>query len=328
MMKRREFIGLLGGAALAWPLAARAQQTGVPIIGYLDPGIREPNAELVSAFRGGLAESGYVEGQNVAIEYRWASAQYDRLPVLAADLVSRKVAVIAAMNGVPTALAAKAATATVPIVFFVGVDPVAFRIVESLNRPGGNITGVTGLGTELGPKRLEMLNALRPAATLFAMLVNPSNAAAVTQSRDVQMAASALGLRLEVQHASTDRDLEAAFTALAQIGVGGVVIGADGFMNSRTDQIAALGLRHLIPTVYQYRGFVAAGGLMSYGGSITASYRLVGGYAGRVLKGEKPGDLPVQRSTKVELFINLKTARALGLDVPPSILARADEVIE
>jgi len=328
MRNRREFITLLGGATIAWPLAAWGQQIGVPIVGYLDAGFREPNGELVSAFRNGLAETGYVEGQNVAIEYRWADGQYGRLPELAADLITRKVAVIAATNGVPTALAAKAATATIPIVFFVGVDPVAFKIVKSLNQPGGNITGVTGLGTELGPKRLEILHELRPAATLFAMLVNPSNAASVTQSRDVQMAASALGLQLEVQHASTNRGLEAAFAALARMGAGGVVIGADGFMNSRTDQIAALGLRHLMPTVYQYRGFVTAGGLMSYGGSISESYRLVGGYVGRVLKGEKPSDLAVQRSTKVELFVNLKTAKTLGLEIPPTLLARADEVIE
>jgi len=327
-VRRREFIMLLGGAATTWPFAMRAEQIRVPIVGYLDPGAREPNGDLVSAFRRGLAETGYVEGQNVTIEYRWADAQYDRLPELATDLIIRNVAVIAATNGVPTALAAKAATTTIPIVFFVGVDPVAFKIVESLNRPGANITGVTGLGTELGPKRLEMLHALRPAATLFAVLVNPSNVAAVTQSRDVQMAASALGLRLEVLHASTDRDLEAAFAALAHMGVGGVVIGADGFMNSRINQIAALGLRHSIPTIYQYRGFVAAGGLMSYGGSITDSYRLVGGYVGRVLKGEKPGGLPVQQASKVELFMNLKTAKALGLDVPTTLLARADEVIE
>ena len=327
-MRRREFVRLLGGAAAAWPLTARAQQPDVPIVGYLDPGIREPNGELVSAFRRGLAESGYVEGQNVAIEYRWADTEYGRLPELATDLVARNVAVIAATNGVPTALAAQAATGTTPIVFFVGVDPVAFKIVESLNRPGGNITGVTGLGTELGPKRLEILHTLRPAATLFGMLVNPSNAAAVTQSRDVQNAAGALGLRVHVQNASTERDLELAFAALSQAGANGVVIGADGFMNSRTDQIAALGLRHSIPTVYQYRRFVASGGLMSYGGSITDAYRLVGGYVGRILKGEKAGNLPVQQSSKVELFINLKTAKALGVEVPLTLLARADEVIE
>ena len=326
-MKRREFITLIGSVA-AWPLAARGQETGVPVVGYLDPGNRAAHAELILAFRAGLAEEGYVEGRNVAIEYRWAEAQYDRLPELAADLVGRKVAVIAATNGIPAALAAKAATTRIPIVFFVGVDPVEFGIVPNLNRPGGNITGVTGLGTELGPKRLEILNVLRPAAKLFAVLVNPLNAAAVTQARELEAAAKTLGLRVEVQRASTDHDLETGFAALAQMGAGGVVIGADGFMNSRIDQIAALALRYSIPTVYQYRGFVAAGGLMSYGGSISEAYRLAGTYTGRILKGEKPADLPVKRSTKVELFINLKTAKALGLDVPPTLLARADEVIE
>jgi putative tryptophan/tyrosine transport system substrate-binding protein len=327
-VRRREFIALLGGAAAAWPAAAGAQQTGVPVVGYLDPGTPKPSAQLVSAFREGLAEGGYVEGRNLAVEYRWAEAQYDSLPELAAGLVARKVAVIAAMNGVPTALAAKAATSTIPIVFFVGVDPVAFGLVASLNRPGGNVTGVTGLGTELGPKRLEMLKTLRPAASWFAFVVNPSNAAAMTQSKDLQAAASSLGVRVEVQHAGTERDLETAFATLNQLGAGGVVIGADGFMNSRINQIAALALSYSMPTAYQYRAFAAAGGLMSYGGSITEAYSLVGRYVTRVLKGENPADLPVQQSTKVELIINLKTAKALGLDVPATLLARADEVIE
>jgi putative ABC transport system substrate-binding protein len=327
-MRRRDFIKVVAGSVAAWPLAARGQETSVPAVGYLDPGNRAVNAELIVAFRTGLAEEGYIERRNVTIEYRWAEAQYGRLQELAADLVARKVAVIAATNGIPTALAAKAATTTIPIVFFVGVDPVKFGIVPNLKQPGGNITGVIGLGTELGPKRLEILNTLRPTAKLFAVLVNPLNPAAMPQSMELEAAGNTLGLRVEVQRASTDHDLETAFAALAQMGAGGVVIGADGFMNSRIDQIAALALRYSIPTVYQYRSFVAAGGLMSYGGSISEAYRLVGTYAGRILKGEKPADLPVQQSTKVELFINLKTAKALGLNVPATLLARADEVIE
>jgi putative ABC transport system substrate-binding protein len=300
----------------------------MPVVGYLDPGNREQNVELVSAFRAGLAEKGFVEGQNVEIDYRWAEAQYARLPELAADLVAHRVSVIAATNGIPTVLAAKAATTKIPIVFFVGVDPVAFGLVASLNRPGGNVTGVTGLGTELGAKRLEFLHVLRPGASLFGLLINPANAAAPTQSRELQAAASTLGLRLEVLHASADRGLEEAFATLAQMGAGGVVLGADGFINSRFGQIAGLALRYSLPTVYQYRGFAAAGGLMSYGGSITEAYRLVGVYTGRIIQGESAAELPVQQSTKVELIINLKTAKALGLDVPATLLARADEVIE
>jgi putative ABC transport system substrate-binding protein len=312
----------------AWPLAAHAQQPALPVVGYLDPGAPEQNADVVAAFRKGLNEAGYVDGRNVTIEYRWANGRYDRLPALAADLVGRQVAIIAATNGIPAALAAKAATTTTPIVFYVGVDPVAFGIVASLNRPGGNVTGVTGLGTELGPKRLELLHALRPTSRVFAALVNPSNSASVTQSKDLQAAASALGLQLQILHANTDQDLDMAFETLVQIGAGGVIIGADGFMNSRFEQIAALAIRHAVPAIYQYRGFVAAGGIMSYGGSIIEAYRLVGVYTGRILKGETPADLPVQQTTRVEFFINLKTAKTLGLAVPEALLATADEVIE
>jgi len=325
-MRRREFIALVTGVA-AWPLAARAQPV-TPVVGYLDPGSAEQNAESVAAFRNGLGQAGYVEGSNVAIEYRWADTQYDRLPELAADLVRRQVAVIAAMNGSPAALAAKTATSSIPIVFYVGVDPVAFGIVASLNRPDGNITGVTGLGTDLGPKRLELLHELLPTATAFGFLVNPANSASVTQSQLLQAAGNALSLKVNVLHARTDREIENAFASLAQSGAGGLVIGADGFFNSRFQQFGALSLRYAIPTIYQYRAFAAAGGLMSYGGSITEQYKLVGAYAGRILKGEKPGDLPVQQSTKVELIINIKTAEALGLTIPVLLRIRADEVIE
>jgi putative ABC transport system substrate-binding protein len=326
-LKRRDFITLLGGAA-AWPLGARAQQQAMPVVGYLDPGTRESNADVVTAFRKGLSETGYVEGQNVAIEYRWAEGQYDRLAALAADLVRRQVAVIAATNGIPASKAAKTATTTIPIVFFVGVNPVTFGLVSSLNRPGGNLTGVTGLGTELGPKRLELLNELLPKTTVMAALINPANSAGMTQSRDLQTAASALGLQFHVLHASTEGEIDTAFATLVQLRAGGLIVGADGLFNSRIGQIAALALRHAVLTIYQYRTFVAAGGLMSYGGSITDAYSQVGVYTGRILKGEKPADLPVHQSTKVELILNLKTAKALGITFPLSLIGRADEVIE
>jgi putative ABC transport system substrate-binding protein len=327
-MRRREVITLIGGAVAAWPLAARGPQTAVPVVGHLDPGTAEKNANVVAAFRKGLGETGYVEGHNVAIEHRWADGQYDRLPALAADLVSRQVALIVTTNGLPAARVAKKATTTIPVVFFVGIDPVAYGLVASLNRPGGNLTGVNALGTELGPKRLELLHDLLPATTAIAALVNPTNAAAETQSRALQAAANSLGLRLHVLHASTERDLVTAFTTLVRLEVRGLVIGADGLMNDRSDQIAALALQHSVLTIYQYREFANVGGLMSYGGSITEAYSRLGVYAGRILKGEKPADLPVQQSTKVELVINLKTAKALGVTVPAALLARADEVIE
>jgi ABC-type uncharacterized transport system substrate-binding protein len=326
-MERRQFIRLIGGVA-AWPVASGAQQPLIPVVGYLDPGSATQNADVVAAFRDGLAQAGYVEGHNVAIEYRWADTQYDRLPELAADLVRRRMAVIAAMNGTPAALAAKAATSSIPIVFYVGVDPVSFGIVPSLNRPNGNITGVTGLGTDLGAKRLELLHELRPTATMFGIVVNPANSAAATQSHIVQEAGATLGLHVDVFHASTDQELENVFASLVRSGASGLVVGADGFFNSRFQQLGALSLRYAIPTIYQYRGFAAAGGLMSYGGSITDQYKLVGAYTGRILKGEKPGDLPVQQSTKVELIINLKTAEALGVTIPLTLRVRADEVIE
>jgi putative ABC transport system substrate-binding protein len=323
-MKRREFITLLGGGLATWPLVARAQQPAMPVIGILD----STGASAVAAFRSGLSEWGYVEGRNVATELR-ATDQNDRLPALAAELVHRQVAVIVAGGGTPSALAAKAATATIPVVFGVAVDPVELGLVASLNRPGGNLTGVTNLNVEVGPKRLELLRELLPSATIIAVLVNPTSPAiAEPFVRDLQAAARTLGLELHVLHASTDRDLDTVFAALVQLRAGALVISPDQFLFARIEHLAGLTLRHGVPAISQLRQFAAAGGLMSYGSSETEYYRPVGIYAGRILKGEKPGDLPVQRSSKVELIINLKTAKALGLTFPLSLLGRADEVIE
>jgi len=325
--RRREFIVALGGSAVAWPLAAGAQQPGLPVIGFLNSRAAGDDPHLLAAFRRGLTESGYIEGQNVAIEYRFAENRYDRLPALAADLARRQVTVIAT-NG-PAARAAKAATATIPIVFAAGFDPVEARLVASLNRPGGNMTGVTILGVELGPKRLELLHELVPTTTLIAALVNPSEPArAEITLRLLQAGARKLGLQLHVLRAGTDRDFEAAFGSLAALRAGGLVIGDDPFFNSRSGQLGALTLRHAVPAIYQLREFAAAGGLASYGADISDAYRLTGVYTGRILKGGKPADLPVQESTKVELFLNLKTAKALGITVPLPLAGRADEVIE
>jgi putative ABC transport system substrate-binding protein len=327
-IRRREFIAtVLGSAAATWPLRVRGQQPSVPVIGLLNTRVPGADPHLLAAFHRGLRETGYVEGQNVAIEYRWASNQYERLPALAADLVQRQVAVIAAI-GSPTAPVAKASTSTIPIVFIIGFDPVEFGLVSSLNRPGGNLTGVTVMGVELGSKRLELLHELLPTANIVAALVNPNTPAAKTQSTELQTAAQALGLKLHVLHASTEQDLDAVFTKLLQLRAGGLVVGNDPFFSTRSEQLAALALSRTVPAIFQYRQFVEAGGLMSYGGNLTDSYRLTGAYTGRVLKGERPADLPVLQSTKVELVINLNAAKALGITVPVSLLGRADEVIE
>jgi putative ABC transport system substrate-binding protein len=326
MIRRRELITLLGGAAAAWPLAARAQ-LALPVIGWLGAESREAEEVRVIAFRQGLKDSGYVEGQNVTIEGGWAEGHNDRLPALAADLVRRKVSVIA-VTGLPAILAGKAATATIPIVFGFAGDPVELGIVASLNRPGGNLTGVTSLAAELGPKRLELLHEMVPAATVIALLMNPTLPNADVLSRDLQAAAGTLGVQLHVLYATTERDFDTVFTTLVQLRVGALVIAPATLFTSRSERLAALTLQYALPTIFQYREFAATGGLMSYGNNLTDAYRLVGVYTGRVLKGEKPADLPVQQATKAELIINLKTAKTLGLTVPQSLLARADEVIE
>jgi putative ABC transport system substrate-binding protein len=328
-MRRREFISLLGGAAVAWPLTASAQQPATPVIGVLiSYSLDRSGQRLLSAFREGLRESGYEDGRNVAIEYRSAEGQYDRLPALAADLVRRRSAVIAAVGGSPAALAAKLATTSLPIVFQVGVDPVEAGLVASLSRPGGNLTGVANLAVEVGPKRLELLRELVPTASDIAVLFNPTRSNAEAELRDLHGAANVIGIKLHALEARTDNEFETVFANVIQLRAGGLVISGDPFFNSRSEQLAALAMRHGIPAVYQFHEFAAAGGLISYGSSITNTHRLAGIYTGRILKGEKPADLPVQQSTKVELIINLKTAKAFGLDVPPTLLARADEVIE
>jgi len=326
-MRRRHFIILLGGAA-AWPVTARAQQPTMPVVGFLNGGSRAAYAPEVDAFWQGLKGTGYVEGQNVTIEHRWAGDQYDRLPSLAADLVQQKVTVIAATS-TPAALAAKAATSTVPIVFTTGGDPIKLGLVASLARPGGNVTGSTQLSVEVGPKRLELAHELFPRATTFALLVNPTNPVAPAVSKDLEAVANTLGVRLHVLHASTEADVEAAFATASQLRAAALVIAsADPWFGSHAAQLGALALRHRLPAIYFLREFAAAGGLMSYGSSLTETYRLAGLYTGRVLKGEKPANLPVVQSAKVELYINLKTAKTLGITVPLPLSGRADEVIE
>ena len=324
-MKRREFITLLGGAA-AWPFVARAQQPAMPVVGFLRSTSAAPFANLVTAFRKGLNEAGYVEDQNVAVEYRWAEGRHDRLPALVADLIRGKVDVFVGNN--LAALAAKAATTTVPIVFASGSDPVMDGLVASLNRPGGNVTGVSFTSGVLGPKRLELLRQLVPGAKTIAMLANQSTAETVTERSDVQAAALAIGQQLVVLDASSDQDIEAAFATFIQRGAGALLVGTGAFWNSHRVRIVALATRQALPVVYPLREYVEDGGLMSYGTSINDAYRQAGVYAGRILKGEKPGDLPVMQSIKFELVLNLKTAKTLGLDIPPTLLALADEVIE
>ena len=323
MMRRREFITLLGGAAAAWPLAARAQQPAVPLVGFLGGETPELQPRDVQALRQGLSEQGYVEGRNFAFEFRWAQDQTDRLPGLAVDLVRRQVTVLVA-NGTPPALAAKAATSTIPILFNTGGDPVELGFVSSLNRPGGNLTGVTALNVAIGPKRLELLHEIAPTAHVIALLVKNGDALA----REVQTAARTLGLELHVLNASSEHDLDQAFATLSQLQAGGLVIATDSYFLSRPAQLGARVLRQRVPAIFVSREFAAAGGLMSYGGNLSEEFRLLGVYAGRILKGEKPGDLPVQQATRFELIINLTTAKALGVTVPVSLLTRADELIE
>jgi putative tryptophan/tyrosine transport system substrate-binding protein len=326
-LKRRAFITLLGGAA-AWPLALRAQQSVIPAVGFLHGATLEAYVPMVAAFRKSLSEAGYSEGQSVTIEFRWAEGRLERLPELAADLVRRQVSVIFAGGGAEPALVAKAATSKIPIVFANGVDPVEVGLVASLNRPGGNITGVTFLINTLGPKELEALHDLRPQATVIGALINPNLATTASQSKDAEMAARALGLQVHVLNASTEREIETVFESLPKVQAGGLVIGANAFFFSRRDQLVGLATRYSVPTVYPWREAVMAGGLMSYGANVTDAYRLAGNYTSRILKGEKPADLPVQQSTNTELVINLKTAKSLGLTFPITLLGRANEVIE
>jgi len=326
-MQRRDFITLLGGAAAAWPLAARAQSSALPVIGFMNGGTPEGGEDLKTAFRQGVSEAGYIEGQNVRIEYHWGDGHDDRLPALAADLVRRRMSVLAA-TGTPAALAAKAATTTIPIVFETAGDPVKLGLVPSLSRPGGNITGVTQLSSELVSKRLGLLHDLIPTATMIGFLVNPADPRAETQTKDTQEAAQALGLQIHVLDASTKAEIDTAIATLPELRAGALLVGTGELFRRQPELIPTLAARRGMPVIYQYREFAVAGGLISYGTSLTDAYRLAGVYAGRILKGEKPADMPAMRPTRFELVINLKTAKALGLTIPPGVLAIADEVIE
>jgi putative tryptophan/tyrosine transport system substrate-binding protein len=326
-VRRREFITLMGGSMAAWPRAARAQQPAMPVIGFLHVASPEAFTSMIAAFRQGLKEAGYVEGHNVAIEYRWAEGHYDRLPALAADLVRRQVAEIVTV-GTPAALAAKAASSTIPIVILVGIDPVQIGLVAGLNRPGGNVTGLAGLTVEVAAKRLEVLHELLRTSAAVALLVNPNNPLTEPETKGVRDAARSLGLQLHVLDASTEVEIDAAFEKLIELRAGGLLVSVDGFLTTQRAQIVALAARHAVPAIYGYRAFPVAGGLMSYGLDPADAYRQVGTYAGKILKGSKPADLPVQQVARVEFVINLKTAKTLGLTFPITLLGRADEVIE
>ena len=325
-MRRREFITILGGAAVVWPLAASAQQTAMPVVGVVNFASAKGRASHLSAFLKGLSEAGYVDGRNVTIDYRWADGRNDRLQAMVADLVHRQVAVIAATT-TPAALAAKAATTTIPIVFELGTDPVRLGLVASLSRPGGNVTGVTQTNVEIAPKRLQLRHEVVPTASIVGLLVDPAYPT-LAETTDVQAAARTLGLKLHVLNASSEDDFDAVFAKLIQLRAGGLVIGGGSFFASQRTQLAALTVRHAVPAISEFREFAAAGGLLSYGADLADAYRLTGNYTGRILKGEKPADLPVQQATKVELYINLKTAKTLGLTIPNTLIGRADEVFE
>jgi putative ABC transport system substrate-binding protein len=325
-LKRREFITLFGGAA-TWPLAVRAQQS-MPVVGFLGAPSAVPYARYVAAIHQGMKEAGYVERQNVAMEYRWADGQYDRLPALAAELVSSRVSVIVPIGGAPATVAAKAATSAIPIVFNLGADPIQLGLVANLNRPGGNVTGIAMMSLEVERKRLELLPELAPNSSLIAILLNPSNAQALAQEPEAHAAARILGRQLLVLKASTESEIGSAFATLVRERAGALLVGADTFFNSQATLFAVLTARYSIPTIYPFKSFVEAGGLMSYGSSLLDAYRQTGVYVGRVLKGEKPGDLPIMQPTKFELVINLKIAKAVGIVIPPTLIARADEVIE
>jgi putative ABC transport system substrate-binding protein len=327
-IRRREFITLLGATAGAWPLAARAQQPAMPVIGYLGAQSAAAFASRIAAFRQGLGETGYAEGRNVAIEFRWAEGRHDRLPGLAADLVAHQVAVIVAPGGAPAAIAAKSATTSIPIVFEMGADPIAIGLVASLNRPGGNLTGVSSLNVEVTPKRLEILHEAIPTGAVVAILLNPTSPTADSQLKQLQEAARTLALQLHILHASTEGDFDKVFATLLQLRPKGLVVASDTFFATHSEQLAALTARHALPAIHQSRDFALAGGLMSYGGSFVESHRQAGVYTGRLLKGDKPADLPVQQVTKVELLINLKTAKTLGVTFPLALSGRADQIIE